>query len=229
MPRKTSANAGFAIGMVLLVILLIAAVTSFIAKTTGHFDSGNEIGRIDVMNFRNSAADLYGGIRRIATSCTVVDNGANQGQRATELYFNNCIREIRGSLQQTEPNCEKTDDDRRCPYNSLYGGATRTLLPLKMFVPANVKEKWDLAYGVRSPSDTSEKIDIVLFINKINEKACRTLEQAILNRNDVTVSMGNQLKFESTDQDLPVPRKEACIKYNASDYQYFLVIGSFYE
>ncbi len=226
MPKNTRQNSGFAIGLVLLVIVLIAAVTTFIVKTTTRFDVTSEMSRIDVMNFRNNAADVFRGVQRIASSCTVVDNGPDQGQRASLAYFNTCVREIRTSLR-ADPHCETDLADRRCPYNMVYGGSTRGNLPDKMFTAPDVK--WDIAYDVRTPSNVTDRIQLVLFMDKLTREACIAIEQTLATRLDVDIITANQLTYDGTDQDLPLPRKEGCIRYDGPNHQYYIVIGSFYE
>ncbi len=252
---RNRSQSGFALGLILLVIVLMAAITTFISASGTRTDIGPELSRVEIMTFRNASTDLLRGIQRVATSCP----------KTSRVDFDACMNNIRTALTQTAP-CENDplpEIQRACPYHTLYGGASRIPLPTKMFTTAN--PRWDLALKV-SPEVAANQLDAVLFINGLTQQACITLESTVLANLVRQAPLATQLRAID-NQFLPIARKEACIQYNGvafndqdidreysnpnlafanfsqkagipvdtdvapgiTGYQYFLVIGNFYE
>lgn len=201
-PQKRPPRGGFAIGMILLVIVLIAALTTYISMTATSTGTTAEISRIDVMTFRSASNSLARAIQRVADTCPKLTGNVN------------CDRQIRPALRNATP-CENGAVTMRqvCPYDGLYGGALRVALPSKLFTVAN--PQWDIAYDVVAGGSATGKISMVLFINGLSKAACLEIEKTVLGSANATVpeAFGGGFSSSSVGQSLPAARPEACYSY----------------
>ena len=196
--RRKRSNSGFAIGMVLAAVLLIAVVTTFISVTNrGNNDVSEDRLRLDATVFRSHSSDMVKAIQRIADSCP-----------RSDAAYNACIREIRTSIRLAVP-CENgTLEQRRvCPFDPLYGGVNRTSINKSIVNPANAR--WDMAFDV-GQTGSSEKIDMVLFIDGVDQRACMALERIITSNMNAALQTGTRFPMAPF---IPMNRNEGCFQF----------------
>lgn len=194
--QTKSKKSGFALGTILLIIVLIAAITTVATYTKSNYNLDEDVDAADIVVLRSNAADVVRGIQKIASSCPAAT-------------YNDCIRDIRASLRNGT-RCETVAGLRAsCPYDGLYGGASRMQLPRKLFTTAN--SSWDIAYDVQVAGATNN-LEAVLFINNLTQKACLGLERGILGTRNLTIptSVLPLSYMPSGSQSLPLTRREAC-------------------
>ncbi len=205
MRRKyiSSDSSGFALGMILLFIGIIAAlsVMATLSSTSNDYSRGLTLSQIT--SFRSHTSSLVRAIQRIAQSCP-----------RNEL--DDCIREIRAALTLENPGCEHDPALKKyCPFDSLYGGASRITLPPAMR-DEGADSSFDIAYDVIVNEDDDET-KMVLFINQLTLPACQMIEAQVIHQTNPPLINGQRLRHTGPGgaaQRLAVYRQEGCISYS---------------
>ena len=218
-----SSSGGFAIGLILMVIVLMAALATMMSATSISLRIDREVQEVDIVRFTDQARKVARSIDRIVkTNC-----------EDTNAAFTACIDGISNALAQATP-CEQDANNavqRYCPYHPLYGGAVRTQLPSGILA-AGAKEKWLLFKQVVPPNASWQDTNFaVLVMDDLTADFCLALEKRLTNNRNTTLVTAAPLSRDEEYNSLPLARREACFSYVDSEqkYMYYLLVSSFRE
>lgn len=218
--QKTGAR-GFAIGMILMVIVLMAALATMMSATSIDLRIDREVQEVDIVRFTDQTRKVAGGIDRIVkTNCD-----------DTDAAFTACINTIRDALRQPAP-CEQDPNmavQRHCPFHNLYGSAMRQELDARIFAPG-ADRSWELIPGVLPQnSDPSDANFAVLIVNNLDENFCRMLERRLGNNPQAAIPNGTELRRGLPNNRLSFSRTEACFRYDSGGprYMYYIVASTY--
>ena len=201
-----NSRSGFALGLILVVIVLMAAISTMMSATSMRFDIKPEISDIDIATFRDAAQVLGGSIARMANACDDADVSV-------------CMSSVRDSLRSATP-CENSAIPgilRNCPYAPPYGSATRRELKDTWFVGpiAATTKQWDIISNVSAKDSTAKNLIVLTMLN-VTDEFCLSLEKKISTNRNATIQSGPMLNNSLPTNTLPIARREGCYNFSPS-------------
>lgn len=195
---QKNSSAGFAIGLILVVIVLMAAIATMMSATSVRFDITREISDLDVASFRDTGQNLAASISRSAVACS--------GSMPI------CMNAVQQALQT--PACEQSTVPgvfQNCPYASPYGSASRRPMAAKLFA-FTPTPNWRVVHSVSSPG-SNEQNHVVVAITGLTDALCLAIEARVQNIRTATLVNGPMLDNSLSDLQLPFARREGCYHF----------------
>ncbi|MGE0251601.1 MAG: hypothetical protein AB7G80_02490 [Dongiaceae bacterium] len=207
-------SSGFALGTIILVIALLAAVTTAfsLASRSNLFTNTDPLQRNELIPVRDGMLQIAAATRRIINSCP-----------ADPVEYSACLDRI-----NVNPECPECANDetaaRHWVYQPIYGGASLFHIRPRYLADIQVPVSWVLARNVR-PARGGALIPVVIYAEGFSSHACRLLNEIISLRPLAATFTAPALQSFGT---LPYDAVEGCFVVSGTNgmrTQYFYVVG----